>query len=106
MNWQQIEGKWDRMRGKVKEKWGQLTDNELDVIAGKRDQLVGALKETYGMQKEMAEREIDAWRRLSRVEARNDYARETNAGGFRLDRWHRAIWSDATHAGASGRRAA
>jgi uncharacterized protein YjbJ (UPF0337 family) len=40
---------------------GKLTDNELDVIAGKRDQLVGALKETYGMQKEMAEREIDAW---------------------------------------------
>jgi uncharacterized protein YjbJ (UPF0337 family) len=61
MNWQQIEGKWDRMRGKVKEKWGRLTDDELDVIAGKRDQLVGALKEKYGMQKEMAEREIDAW---------------------------------------------
>jgi uncharacterized protein YjbJ (UPF0337 family) len=61
MNWLQIEGKWDRMRGKAKEKWGRLTDDELDVVAGKRDQLVGALKEAYGMKKEMAEREIDAW---------------------------------------------
>jgi len=57
----QIEGKWDRMRGKVKEKWGRLTDDELDVIAAKRDQLIGALKEKYGLQKEMAAREIDAW---------------------------------------------
>ena len=61
MNWLQIEGKWDRMRGKAKEKWGRLTDDELDVVAGKRDQLVGALKDAYGMKKEMAEREIDAW---------------------------------------------
>jgi uncharacterized protein YjbJ (UPF0337 family) len=49
------------MRGKVKEKWGKLTDDELDVIAGKRDQLIGALKESYGMEKERAEREIDTW---------------------------------------------
>ena len=61
MNWEQIEGKWDRLRGKVKEKWGKLTDDELDVIAGKRDQLVGALKEAYGLEKERAEREIDTW---------------------------------------------
>jgi uncharacterized protein YjbJ (UPF0337 family) len=61
MNWLQIEGKWDRMRGKVKEKWGRLTDDQLDIIAGKRDQMIGALKETYGMEKEIAEREIDVW---------------------------------------------
>jgi uncharacterized protein YjbJ (UPF0337 family) len=61
MNWQQIEGKWDRMRGKVREKWGKLTDDQIDVIAGKREQLIGALKESYGLEKERAAREIDAW---------------------------------------------
>jgi uncharacterized protein YjbJ (UPF0337 family) len=49
------------MRGKAKEQWGKLTDDQLDVIAGKRDQLIGALKESYGLEKERAEREIDAW---------------------------------------------
>jgi uncharacterized protein YjbJ (UPF0337 family) len=67
MNWEQIEGKWDRMRGKVKEQWGKLTDDQLDVIAGKRDQLIGALKEQYGMEKEAAEREINTW--LTRIKS-------------------------------------
>jgi uncharacterized protein YjbJ (UPF0337 family) len=61
MNWQQIEGKWDQMKGKVREKWGKLTDDELSVIAGRRDNLVGKLKEKYGLQKEAAEKEINEW---------------------------------------------
>ena len=48
MNWDQIKGDWKQMTGKVKEKWGKLTDNELTVIAGQREQLVGVLQERYG----------------------------------------------------------
>jgi uncharacterized protein YjbJ (UPF0337 family) len=61
MNWQQIEGKWDYAKGKLREKWGKLTDDDINVIAGKRDQLIGRLKERYGMQKDAAEKEINNW---------------------------------------------
>jgi hypothetical protein len=40
VNWDQVEGKWQQFKGSVKQKWGKLTDDDLDVIAGKRDQLV------------------------------------------------------------------
>ncbi len=59
MNWDQIQGDWKQMTGKVKEKWGKLTDNDLTVIAGKRDQLSGMLQERYGYAKEHAEKELD-----------------------------------------------
>lgn len=62
MNWDQIEGKWTQFVGKVKEKWGDLTDDDLRVIEGKRDQLLGKLQEKYGYTKEQAEKEIDDWR--------------------------------------------
>jgi uncharacterized protein YjbJ (UPF0337 family) len=58
MNWDQISGKWQQMRGQVKQKWGKLTDNDLDVIGGKRDQLAGRLREVYGIQKEEVEKQI------------------------------------------------
>jgi len=59
MNWQQVEGKWDNFKGKVREKWGKLTDDDIDVIAGKRDQLLGRLKERYGYEKDQAEKELN-----------------------------------------------
>ncbi len=59
MNWDQVEGNWKMLRGIVKEAWGKLTDDDLDVISGKRDQLVGKLQERYGMEREAAEREIE-----------------------------------------------
>lgn len=61
MNWEQIEGDWKQIRGRFRERWGKLTDDDLEVIAGKRDQLVGKLQSKYGMVKEEAEREIDAF---------------------------------------------
>jgi uncharacterized protein YjbJ (UPF0337 family) len=61
MNWDQLEGKWMQARGTVREKWGKLTDDDLDVIAGKRDQLVGRIQERYGVAKEEAERQADAF---------------------------------------------
>lgn len=61
MNWDQIQGNWKQFTGKVKEKWGKLTDDDLTTIAGKRDQLSGVLQERYGYEKEQAEKELDSF---------------------------------------------
>ena len=61
MNWDQVKGNWKQFTGKVREKWGKLTDDDLTVIAGKRDQLAGILQERYGIEKAKAEAEIDAF---------------------------------------------
>ena len=61
MNWDQVEGKWEQMMGSVKEKWGKLTNDDLDKIAGKREKLVGRLQECYGLNKELAELQCDEW---------------------------------------------
>jgi uncharacterized protein YjbJ (UPF0337 family) len=61
MNWDQVEGKWKQMRGSVKQKWGKLTDSDLDYISGSRDQFVGRLQERYGMAKEDAQKQADEW---------------------------------------------
>jgi uncharacterized protein YjbJ (UPF0337 family) len=61
MNWDQVEGKWKQLGGKVREKWGKLTDDDLEVIAGTRDQLVGRLQERYGIAKEEAQKQADAF---------------------------------------------
>ena len=59
MNTNILEGKWLQLRGAVREKWGQLTDDELDQIAGKRDKLAGVLQERYGYAENEAEQQID-----------------------------------------------
>jgi uncharacterized protein YjbJ (UPF0337 family) len=64
MNWDQIKGNWKQMKGKVKQKWGKLTDDDLTVIAGKRDELAGKLQQRYGYEKEQAEKELDEFSRL------------------------------------------
>jgi len=61
MNRDQIEGKWKQLKGKAQEKWGKLTDDDLDVIEGNRDQLEGKLQERYGYTKEEARRAVDDW---------------------------------------------
>jgi uncharacterized protein YjbJ (UPF0337 family) len=61
MNWDRISGQWKQYKGKAKEKWGQLTDDEIDIIAGKRDQLVGKVQERYGIARDQAEKEVDQW---------------------------------------------
>ncbi|ADJ62713.1 MULTISPECIES: CsbD family protein [Herbaspirillum] len=58
MNWDIVEGNWKQFKGKAKEQWGKLTDDDLDVIAGKRDQLVGRVQEAYGVSKDEAEKQI------------------------------------------------
>jgi uncharacterized protein YjbJ (UPF0337 family) len=58
MNWDQIAGDWKQFKGKVKEKWGKLTDDDLTAVAGKREQLAGLLQQKYGFAKEHAEKEL------------------------------------------------
>lgn len=58
MNWNQVQGNWKQFTGKVKEKWGELTDDELDQIAGKRDVLVGQIQKKYGIAQEEAEKQV------------------------------------------------
>lgn len=61
MNKDTVEGNWLQFKGKVKEQWGKLTDDDLDVIAGKRDQLLGKLQERHGLTKQEAEKQVTAW---------------------------------------------
>ena len=58
MNDDRIKGNWKQFKGKIKEKWGQLTDDELDVAEGRRDQLIGKIQERYGLTKDEAERQF------------------------------------------------
>jgi len=62
MNWDQVEGKWKQVKGSFKERWGKFTDDDLDRLAGKRDQIVGKIQEKYGISKEQASKDLDAWR--------------------------------------------
>ena len=66
MNWDQVAGNWKQFKGSVRERWVKLTDDDLDVVAGKRDQLLGKIQERYGITKEEAEKE-------SRALAVNEY---------------------------------
>ncbi|PMR76066.1 CsbD family protein [Billgrantia endophytica] len=61
MNWDQIEGKWKEMKGKARSSWGDLTDDELDQVGGKKDELIGRVQKRYGLEREEAERQVDDW---------------------------------------------
>jgi len=63
MTWEEIQGDWKMMKGKVKERWGKLTDDEIDIVAGKRDQLVGRIQKSYGIAKEEAEKQVKDFER-------------------------------------------
>ena len=63
MNWDRIEGNWKLVSGKAKEKWGKLTDDDIDVVAGRRDRLAGKIQERYGVAKEEAEKQLAEWQR-------------------------------------------
>ncbi|MFG6415150.1 CsbD family protein [Roseateles sp. DC23W] len=63
MNWDRIQGQWKQVTGKVREQWGKLTDDDIDVVAGRRDQLAGKIQERYGVAKDDAEKQIATWER-------------------------------------------
>jgi uncharacterized protein YjbJ (UPF0337 family) len=58
MNRDRVKGQWKQIRGKVREQWGKLTDDDLDVIAGRREQLLGRIQERHGLAREEAERQV------------------------------------------------
>jgi uncharacterized protein YjbJ (UPF0337 family) len=61
MNFDQLEGKWRQVKGEAREKWAKLTDDDIGVIAGKREQLIGKVQDRYGVAKEEATRQVDAF---------------------------------------------
>jgi uncharacterized protein YjbJ (UPF0337 family) len=61
VNWEQTKGKWNQMKGAVKKQWGELTDDDLAVIAGQRDQLLGKIQERYGIAKDEADKQVKTW---------------------------------------------
>jgi uncharacterized protein YjbJ (UPF0337 family) len=63
MNWDRIQGNWKQVVGQAKEQWGQLTEDDFDIVAGRRDQLCGKIQERYGVAKDEAEKQIAQWQR-------------------------------------------
>lgn len=61
MNWDQIEGNWKQLEGKVKQQWAKLTDDDLELINGKRIELLGRIQERHGITKEQAEKQLDSF---------------------------------------------
>ena len=59
MNTNTLEGNWNQLKGEAKKRWGKLTNNDLEIIEGKRDVLVGRIQERYGKAREEAEKEVD-----------------------------------------------
>ncbi len=59
MNWDRIEGNWKTLKGKIRQQWGKLSDDDLERIAGKRDELSGRLQKAYGIGKDEADRQIN-----------------------------------------------
>ena len=61
MNEDRIQGNWKQFKGKSKEQWGKITDDDFDVIDGKREQMLGKIQERQGIAKDEAEKQLDAW---------------------------------------------
>ena len=59
--WEKVKGSWNQSKGAVKEQWGELTDDDLLAIEGRRDQLVGKIQTRYGISREAAEAQVGAW---------------------------------------------
>jgi len=73
MNHDRLQGNWKQFKGKVREKWGKLTDDQLDVINGRREVLAGKIQEMYGLSKDEAERQIKDWERTITVADAEEY---------------------------------
>lgn len=63
MNWDRIQGNWKQVSGQAKAQWGELTDDDLHVIAGRREEMAGKLQERYGIARDAAHNQIAAWAR-------------------------------------------
>jgi uncharacterized protein YjbJ (UPF0337 family) len=61
MQWDRVEDRWNQIVGAVKARWSQLTDDDLNVIAGKRAQLIGRIQERYEIARDEAQRQVEQW---------------------------------------------
>lgn len=82
MNWDRVQGNWKQFKGKVQEQWGKLSDDNIDVINGRREMLAGKLQESYGITKDEAERQIKDWE-----------TSVNDAGGDDGGDFHKKTWS-------------
>jgi uncharacterized protein YjbJ (UPF0337 family) len=78
MNSDQLQGKWKQMKGSVKERWGKLTDDDINVIDGKHDQLVGKIQERYGIAREAAQKQVDEWKAVDSHQPELDQRRKAS----------------------------
>ena len=81
MNWEHVEANWRQLRGRARTRWGKLTDDDLDLIAGKRGELVGKLQARYGTPKTAIETQIEEWTRRIDEDLRAAAARRTPRKG-------------------------
>jgi uncharacterized protein YjbJ (UPF0337 family) len=73
MNWDQIEGQWKQFTGSARVRWGKLTDDDWQTIAGKKEQLVGRIQERYGIAQAEAESQADEWSRALKRSQPDDH---------------------------------
>jgi uncharacterized protein YjbJ (UPF0337 family) len=66
LNWDRIERNWQHYKGNAKRHWVKLSDEQLDLVAGNRDQLAGKIQEVYGVSKEIAEKQLANWQRAQK----------------------------------------
>lgn len=65
MNWDQVKGNWKEFKGRIREQWGDLTDDDVERMAGERDQLIGRIQQRYGCTREEADRQVRDWERTT-----------------------------------------
>lgn len=76
MNWDRVEGNWKQFSGQARQKWGKLTDNDWQVVAGRKDELVGRIQERYGIAREEARKEADEWAKSLKEEEKIEHTRQ------------------------------
>lgn len=104
MNREQFKGQWTTLKGKVKQKWGKLTDNDLLQIDGKYEEFIGKLQKLYGIQKEAAEKEFAAWEKSISVGAGHTSTGSNVSGSDTTRGSHGSFGSDTSHKGSKGNR--
>ena len=67
MDWNRIEGNWKVFKGQVQQQWGKLTNDDLDIIAGNREELIGRIQHTYGIARDEAEKQVTLWEKDKKV---------------------------------------
>jgi uncharacterized protein YjbJ (UPF0337 family) len=82
MNWDRVEGNWKQVMGQAREKWGELSNSDLERAAGRRDQIVGIVQEKYGIAKDEAQKQVDEWAKALKDEQKaEERAEKTGSAG-------------------------